>query len=143
MISIRTASRAGLRSERPIRSGSASGTGARLLSATFRRSDDGTLDWIAAQGIDFLAIHFDLDVLKPRSFRSVLFARPGRGKDDFGGVAEGELVIADVLALVYRATRKARPVDLTIAEHLPWDAIPLKNMLERLPLIDVKRVDCA
>ncbi|MFY1905346.1 hypothetical protein ACOTCW_06485 [Achromobacter xylosoxidans] len=101
------------------------------------------MDWVAAQGIEFLAIHFDLDVLKPRDFRSVLFSHPGRRKDDLGGVAEGELDIPDVLALVHRAPRKARPVGLTIAEHLPWNAIHLKNTQERLPLVGCKRVCCA
>ncbi|MFJ5482630.1 arginase family protein [Pectobacterium actinidiae] len=93
------------------------------------------MDWIAKEAIEYLAIHIDLDVLDPALFRSVLFARPGRGKSDFGDVAEGTLSIADVVSLLNRATDKAEPVGLTIAEHLPWDAINLKKMLASLPLI--------
>ncbi|HHZ8190531.1 TPA: arginase family protein [Pseudomonas aeruginosa] len=103
-----------------------------------KRGGEAIMQWIEAQGIEFLAIHLDLDVLDPQNFRSVLFARPGRGKDDFGGVAEGRLDMSDVVTLVRLATEKARPVGLTIAEHLPWDAINLKGMLESLPLLGTK-----
>ena len=93
------------------------------------------LDWIEANGIEHVAIHFDLDVLDPRNFRSVLFARPGRGEHDFGDVAEGRLDIPDALNLFGRIASKAEIVGLTIAEHLPWDAINLQAMLARLPLV--------
>lgn len=63
------------------------------------------------------------------------FAKPGRGKHDFGDVAEGKLTIEDVLNLIAAATTKAVPVGLTIAEHLPRDMLNLKNMLSELPLL--------
>lgn len=93
------------------------------------------LEWIDREGIEYLAIHLDLDVLDPSLFRSVLFAMPGRGKHDFGDVAEGKLTIEDVLNLIAQATSKTVPVGLTIAEHLPWDMLNLKNMLSVLPLM--------
>ncbi|STT85745.1 putative arginase/agmatinase/formimionoglutamate hydrolase [Klebsiella pneumoniae] len=52
---------------------------------------DEVLEWIAKEKIAYLAIHIDLDVLDPSLFRSILFAKPGRGKHDFGDVAEGKL----------------------------------------------------
>lgn len=91
--------------------------------------------WIARENIEYLAIHIDLDVLDPTLFRSVLFAQPGRGEHDFGDVAEGKLTIENVLNLIALATSKTEPVGLTIAEHLPWDMLNLKNMLSALPLI--------
>ncbi|EPC6250322.1 arginase family protein, partial [Klebsiella pneumoniae] len=96
---------------------------------------DEVLEWIAKEKIAYLAIHIDLDVLDPSLFRSILFAKPGRGKHDFGDVAEGKLTIEDVLNLIAAATTKAVPVGLTIAEHLPWDMLNLKNMLSELPLL--------
>lgn len=93
------------------------------------------LDWIAREKIEYLAIHFDLDVLDPALFRSVLFARPGRGEHEFGDVAEGKLTIEDVLRLINQATSKAEPVGLTLAEHMPWDMVNLRNMLSELPLL--------
>lgn len=99
--------------------------------------DDGkdVIEWIKKENIEYLAIHIDLDVLDPSLFRSVLFARPDRGEHDFGDVAEGKLTIENVLNLIAQATSKAQPVGLTIAEHLPWDMLNLKNMLSALPLI--------
>ncbi len=96
---------------------------------------DEVLEWIAKEKIAYLAIHIDLDVLDPSLFRSILFAKPGRGKHDFGDVAEGKLTIEDVLNLIAAATTKAVPFGLTIAEHLPWDMLNLKNMLSELPLL--------
>jgi len=95
------------------------------------------LQWLDDSGIEVLAIHLDLDVLDPSNFRSVLFARPGRGENDFGNVAEGKLNIAEVLQLVTQATKRKPAVGMTVAEHLPWDALALQDMLARLPLIGV------
>lgn len=100
-----------------------------------RAGDDGIASWIRAQHIDYLAIHVDLDVLDPQHFRSVLFARPGRTADEFGHVAEGKLTMADVLKIVTQATGHAQAVGLTIAEHLPWDALNLRHLLAQLPLL--------
>ena len=91
--------------------------------------------WIEREHIEYLAIHIDLDVLDPSLFRSVLFAKPGRGEHDFGDVAEGKLAIEEVVNLITQAASKAEPVGLTIAEHLPWDMLNLKNMLSALPLM--------
>lgn len=91
--------------------------------------------WLDDSGIEVLAIHLDLDVLDPRSFRSVLFARPGRSEHDFGDVAEGKLDIPEVLRLIDQATSQKQAVGISIAEHLPWDALALRDMLAKLPLI--------
>jgi arginase len=41
-----------------------------------RDSSSPALEWISDQGISQLAIHFDLDVLDPASFRAVVFNKP-------------------------------------------------------------------
>lgn len=91
--------------------------------------------WLNESGIEVLAIHLDLDVLDPHTFRSLLFAKPGRGKHDFGDVAEGKLTIADVLKLIGEVTTEKQVVGMTIAEHMPWDALNLQEMLKKLPLL--------
>lgn len=93
------------------------------------------IQWLDGSDIEVLAIHFDLDVLDPQNFRSVLFARPGRGEHDFGDVAEGKLDIPDVMELIAQVASRKPVVGMTIAEHLPWDAVALQTMLARLPLI--------
>lgn len=93
------------------------------------------MEWIAQEKIEYLAIHLDLDVLDPALFRSVLFAKPGRGEHDFGDAAEGKLTIQDVITLINQATSQAEAVGLTIAEHMPWDMVNLKHLLSELPLL--------
>ncbi|PQQ25358.1 arginase [Photorhabdus luminescens] len=100
-----------------------------------RAGGESVMKWIEEEKIECLAIHIDLDVLDENNFRSVLFARPGAGEHDFAGIAKGKLNIPDVLALIQKAASRAKVVGLGIAEHLPWDAMNLKDMLEQLPLI--------
>ena len=100
-----------------------------------RQGGQAVQEWIAHEKIEFLAIHLDLDVLDPATFRSVLFARPGRGLHDFGDAAEGRLSLSEVTQLIGQAASATTPVGLTVAEHLPWDAINLRRMLASLPLM--------
>lgn len=93
------------------------------------------LDWFKSTGVSRLAIHLDLDVLDPALFRALLFARPGIPADTFAGVAQGRLTMEQVVQLLGDVATVADVVGLGIAEHLPWDALALKNMLARLPLI--------
>ncbi|CAD6560168.1 arginase family protein [Paraburkholderia sabiae] len=93
------------------------------------------LDWFKSTGAKHLAIHFDLDVLDPSMFRALLFAKPDLAADAYMGVARGELTIEQTVKLLGDVASVADVVGLGIAEHLPWDALALKEMLERLPLI--------
>lgn len=93
------------------------------------------LEWLRATGAKRLAIHLDLDVLDPALFRALLFAKPGIAEDTFAGVAQGELSMEQVIDVLGEVAAVSDVVGLGIAEHLPWDALALKNMLARLPLI--------
>jgi arginase len=92
------------------------------------------LEWINQEHISKLAVHFDVDVLNYRTFRSVLFARPDVGEHEYDGIAKGYLELAEAVA-INQAVAAAEVVGLGIAEHLPWDAINLKRALEQLPLL--------
>lgn len=110
--------------------------GLRTCSPEELRASPETIEnWIAEEGIEVLAIHLDLDVLNPARFRSVLFANPDVPDEAFDGVAQGKLDLAEVVDLIAGAVERARPVGLTIAEHLPWDALNLKAALAKLPLL--------
>lgn len=93
------------------------------------------LDWLRATGARRLAIHLDLDVLDPSLFRSLLFAKPNIPANTFEGTAQGKLTMEAVVQLLGEVAAAADVVGLGIAEHLPWDALALKNMLAKLPLI--------
>ncbi|VXA86693.1 Arginase [Acinetobacter sp. 8I-beige] len=91
--------------------------------------------WIEEENIKVLAIHLDLDVLSTTHFGSLYFNNPNVPKDAFDGIAQGQLSIEEVLKVIQVATTNTEVVGLGIAEHLPWDALALKNMLAELPLI--------
>ncbi len=92
-------------------------------------------DWFASTGAKYLAIHLDLDVLDPALFRALLFANTAYPDGTFDGIAQGKLSIAEVISALVDMSKVADVVGLGIAEHLPWDALALKQMLEQLPLI--------
>ncbi|GHB34598.1 arginase family protein [Salinicola rhizosphaerae] len=93
------------------------------------------IDWIEARGIRHLAIHFDLDVLDPSHFRSVLFADPTAPIGSFDGITQGDMNLNSVLRLITDVDTKTDIVGLGITEHLPWDAINLSSVLAKLPLL--------
>lgn len=97
------------------------------------------LEWFESTGAKHLAIHFDLDVLDPKLFRSLLFANPQTPASAFEGIAQGELSIAQVVDVLQDLADITDIVGLGITEHLPWDALALKKMLARLPLIGDQR----
>jgi arginase len=93
------------------------------------------LDWLKATGKKRLAIHLDLDVLDPAGLRSLLFAEPNIPADRYADVAQGRMTIPQVVRLLDDVSAEADIVGLGITEHLPWDAIALKDMLSKLPLL--------
>ena len=93
------------------------------------------LNWFASTGAKHLAIHLDLDVLDPTLFRALLFANPKTPAGTFDSVAQGKLSIPQVLQVIGDIAGVADIVGLGIAEHLPWDALALQEMLAKLPLV--------
>jgi arginase len=89
------------------------------------------LEWIKEKGIEHLAIHFDMDVLDPTLFRSLLFANPDGTKID---APSGKMTLSQVSRLVGDVSKQTDIVGLSIAEYLPWDALNLHNFLTSLPI---------
>ncbi|MHC5305972.1 arginase family protein [Bartonella sp. LJL80] len=108
----------------------------KTLSPEALKADmEAVTEWIAQQKIKHLAIHFDLDVLDHQLFRALLMAEPGVDAARYAGIAEGRLTMDDVVSLIKKVDAATDVVGLGITEHLPWDALNLKNMLAQLPLI--------
>jgi arginase len=93
------------------------------------------LEWLRTIGAKHLAVHLDLDVLDVNKFHALYFGKPDAPEGAFDGIAQGRMRMKQVMRLLGDVSRAVDIVGLGIAEHLPWDAIELKNMLERLPLI--------
>lgn len=91
------------------------------------------LDWIVENNIEILAVHFDLDVLSPDDFRSIYPAEPGTRVEDFPA-AVGKLTLEKVVRILADISEEADLVGLSLAEHLPWDAINLRNALSQISI---------
>ncbi|WP_323877440.1 arginase family protein [Aeromonas caviae] len=93
------------------------------------------LNWFTSTGAKHLAIHIDLDAIDPTLFRSLLFANVDYPEGTFDGVAKGKLSMSDIVEAISEVNKVSDIVGIGIAEHLPWDALALKKMLEKLPLL--------
>lgn len=96
---------------------------------------EAVLDWLRSTGAKHVAIHFDLDVIDPAQFRSLNFTMPNIAPDAFVGVPRGRMAIPHVIRLLNDVAHQAEVVGLGITEHLPWDALIIRDMLRQLPLI--------
>lgn len=93
------------------------------------------LDWLKAVGARHLAVHLDLDVLDVRKFHALYFGRTDAPAGAFDGIPQGQMTMRQVVRLLGDVSKQVDIVGLGIAEHLPWDAMALRNMLTALPLI--------
>ncbi len=104
-------------------------------AATLADTSSPVLDWIGGQGIELLAIHFDLDVLDPAAFRPLLFNKPDLPPDALSGVPRGRMLPDQVVRLLRDVAQVCDVVGLAITEHLPWDMLAMRDMLRQLPLM--------
>lgn len=80
-----------------------------------------------------MAVHLDLDVLDPKIFRSLLFANPN---GTVINAPQGEMSLSQLSRLFKDISQQTNLVGLAIAEHLPWDAINLKEFLQDIPIFN-------
>lgn len=97
------------------------------------RTSKTVLRFIEEHRIRQLAIHLDLDVLSPNWFRSLLPSEPVI--KSFPS-ALGEMTLQGVRRLIQDVSKKTDVVGLSIAEHLPWDAMNLHYFLGALPIFE-------
>lgn len=127
---------AGVHSTLPVETEMIQRLGLRVAGPTeLATSSAPVLEWFRSTGAKHLAIHLDLDVLDPLGMRSVLFAKPDLAEGAFDGVAQGKMRIPQVLRLLSEVSAVADVVGIGIAEHLPWDALAIRDLLAHLPLI--------
>ena len=105
----------------------------RAASGELAENSDPVLQWIHDNDIGHVAIHFDLDVLDPRFFRSVLFNNPSV-KEQFDAI-NGKMTLAQVARLINDVSARTEVAGMTFAEHMPWDDINLMNMMDSLPFM--------
>ncbi|MDA7026567.1 arginase family protein [Bacillus sp. CLL-7-23] len=96
-------------------------------------STESIKEWLNESNIKHLAIHLDLDVLDPQTFRSILFANP---EVPVNYSPEGTMQIPQLIHLIQELSEETDVVGLGITEHLPWDSIYLKDLLNKIPILN-------
>ena len=104
----------------------------RAGSAELADDSNPVLQWIRENDIRHLAIHFDLDVLDPKLFRSQMFNMP---TGEIINAFSGKMTMAQVTRLINDVSSQTDVVGFTFAEHMPWDDINLMNMMEQFPFM--------
>ena len=103
--------------------------------AALADTSEPVLDWLRSTGAKHLAIHFDLDVLDPALFRSLLFSNPDPSAPSVDTYPSGRMTMEQVVRLLSDVSEAVDVVGLGITEHLPWDSLALRTILSKLPLI--------
>ncbi|MGO2892038.1 arginase family protein [Enterococcus devriesei] len=89
------------------------------------------IDWLKENNIQQVAVHFDLDVLTPEDFRSIYPAEPYLKTFD---AAIGEMTLKEVTRVLTDLSKETELVGLSIAEHMPWDALNLRRALSQVSI---------
>lgn len=101
--------------------------------ADLQQGNQPILNWLNKNHIQHVAVHWDLDVLNPTDFRSIYPAEPHTDVTKFPA-AVGDMTLKQVFSLLTAVGQTSDLVGLSIAEHMPWDAINLRNGLATLPI---------
>lgn len=104
-------------------------------AANIADSSQPILDWINAECITHLAVHFDLDVLDAAHFSPLLFNKSDQPEGAFEGIVQGTMRLEQVIRLLQDVSGACDVVGLAIAEFLPWDMLRLKNALGSVPIM--------
>lgn len=104
-----------------------------IPSADVMRGGKAVTDWIKAQGFTRVAIHLDLDVLDPVFFRALLFSNPS--VEEHIEAEHGKTRMEHIATLLKDVAGAADVVGMSFAEHMPWDALNLKSMLDELSFL--------
>ncbi|WP_233277713.1 arginase family protein [Paenibacillus durus] len=107
---------------------------ARVGPDEIKQDSSRVLQWLEERKPSKIMIHFDLDVLDMKEFRSLLVAYPGTYEEYKKRFPQGSSM-ETIIRVLQDAAKSYEVVGLGITEHFPWDSLFLQNMLSRLPLI--------
>lgn len=106
-----------------------------VAPAELKASSQPILDWLEENNIEYLAVHWDLDVLSPDDFRAILTAMPYLDIATFPA-AVGRMTLNEIGRILNDIAEKAEIVGLGITEYMPWDAMNLRKVLSSLPIFN-------
>ena len=110
------------------------------IPGELKENSNKIISWIKEEGIKYLCIHWDLDVLSPNDFRSIFSAEPVKEGEkseyaDFG-YAIGKMAFKEAVRMICDVSKEAKLVGLTIAEYKPWDIYYIKNELKKIEIFN-------
>lgn len=106
-----------------------------LIPENLRENPDVLVNWIKQNNFTKIAVHWDLDVLSYQDFHSIYPGEPHTNPAEFPA-AVGNMKLKEIFTLLNKIENSSDLVGLTIAEHMPWDAINMRNGLKELKLFD-------
>lgn len=106
-----------------------------ILPEQLKKDSAPVLDWIKHNNIKYVAIHFDLDVLDPDDFRATIPSEINLDRSKFNA-AIGSMKLSEIIRLLRDIENNTDMVGMSMAEHMPWDAINLHNGLSKLAIFD-------
>ncbi|GAB2045998.1 arginase family protein [Agathobaculum sp. TL06] len=89
------------------------------------------IDWLRAGDYQQVLIHWDLDVLSPDDFRSLLCAEPYLPPPTY---AVGRMRLEQIIRIIKDISQVVDVVALGITEFLPWDMMRLQQGLRELSI---------
>jgi len=105
-----------------------------------KENNDKIIKWIKEEGIKYLCIHWDLDVLSPDDFRSIFSAEPVKEgeKNEFAdfGYAIGKMKFTQAVRMITDVSKEAKLVGLTVAEYKPWDIYYIRNEFKKIDIFN-------
>ena len=104
-----------------------------LTPSDLENDESQITSWIRSNKFTKIAVHWDLDVLSYEDFRSIYPAEPHTNPNKFPA-AVGTMKLKKIFDILNDIEQISDLVGLTIAEHMPWDAINMRMGLKKLNL---------
>lgn len=98
---------------------------------SLKKDSSEVICWILENGFKKIVIHWDLDVLSPIDFRSLLCNEPHMPPVEY---AVGDMYLDEIGRLINDISKAADIVGLGITEYMPWDAIRLNRTLSSIDI---------
>lgn len=89
------------------------------------------MEWIKKNGYKQVIVHWDLDVLTPKDFYSLLCNEPDIAPVEY---AIGTMKLDQVICLLKDISEETDIVGLGITEFMPWDVIRLRKALSTIDI---------
>lgn len=94
-------------------------------------NSDKIINWIKEKGFEQILIHWDLDVLSPKDFYSLLCNEPHISPVHY---AVGTMHLEQVIRIIKDISETVNVVGLGITEFMPWDVIRMKKLFGEIEI---------